>query len=179
MKKGFFAILILVCLSLFTAGCGGGGGSVKEIKGLANIHSNSLHPMIGILRSDGENFSTVSRASLKRSSYEWQDVEAKVAPPKEPQYTTLYAIAVYNDKDDDGKYDVSELLGFADEFLRYNSNTDSWQITYRSGSLKWDDAFEHDGKDNFYVNCLFSRGEKFDPEAAEAAVTAELQKIHL
>ena len=158
VKFAVVALALLCAICITTAGCGGGGGGSKQVEGVANIHSDSLYPRVGVIEWDSySNAITRTSSSMSRSSGGWRDVDFGVSAPDEPSYSKVYSIAAFNDKDGDKKYDTAELLGFADCFLYWNNNAEKWQIIEKDGSLRHYDAFAQSGEDNVYIYATWTK----------------------
>ena len=162
MKR--FSYLAVSFLVLVLVGCGGhhrNDPPEPQIYGVANIHSDSERPMVAVVRSTETYFTNAAPGTLlPRAKFGWEDVGFGILAPSLADYrydSDLYSIAAYNDINRDGVYQVTELLGFADCFLRWNASRNKWRIINKDGSVRWSDAYAQSGKGNAFIDCAFSR----------------------
>lgn len=163
--------IVGMMVALF-AGCGGGKKEGPHIHGVASIHSDSLHPTVGLMTAYNNIWQTRASASIPRSTSGWQDKDFKVDLPAPPSGIEVYAILIFNDLDHDSAYDdPGELLGFCDNFLAYRPGYATPWCIENSGYILYADATACTGK-NIYIDCPFASMVRGGPTAAQASEAA-------
>ncbi|MFA7253122.1 MAG: hypothetical protein WC107_01040 [Patescibacteria group bacterium] len=156
MAKLVLAIVIAVAL-VGVFGCDGGDSdSVPTLKGVANIHAESVKPRVGALALNSQSeFYSVTSTGTKKSSSGWQDVNFTLPLPI-GRSREVYALAAYNDLDGNQAYETGELLGFCSHFLVGPDSDGKFQIVSSGNQVIKADATKCSGRD-VYIDCLFTK----------------------
>ena len=156
-------VLSVLLLGTVFSGCGGGGKKDPLpllIYGVANINSATERPMVAVVRLSGDNWVNAAGGSpIHTVSYSWADSTFGVVAPKPPSTgdSEEYMFAAYNDTDGDGQYKASEFLGSSDCFMKWSGYSGKWRIYNLDGTLRWSDAYAHDGKANVYIEAEYTK----------------------
>lgn len=171
LKNVFLGISVLI-LGLIVAGCGGGSNDKPLeplIQGLANINSETLFPMVAVVRLDssGEWVNAAAGSKLYPVPSGWGDVYfGVVAPPTPPagKDSEKYMFAAYNNlsatdssKPGDGKYRAINFLGSSNCYMQWIDDYKRWMIFELDGTPRWRDAYAEGGIDNVYIEAEYTR----------------------
>lgn len=170
-------VVALAVLALVVTGCGGGGGGNdsgggggNSIHGFANIHSDSVRPHIACLDLVNGSWRTLTCASISRASGGWQDKAFRVRVPA-AYAGMVITVVVFNDLNDNDRYDSGELLGFMDHFLEWE---DGNYVIAEGGYVYHWNALTAD----LYIDCVYTKSMSMEDKdaAMKRAIQSEIDK---
>jgi hypothetical protein len=150
----FLVILAVTVMCLTLTGCPD-PGKVAGLNGEANIHADTMKPMVALVWLNSSNdLITDTACSLARSSSSWQDKPFICPWPSTTR--NVWGIVAYNDKDGNGRYSDPEFLGYSTTFMRKLGA--KFVLVTTSGTIINYDATTATGSE-VYIDCEFTRSE--------------------